>query len=311
MVSSNQTLAGGLLAVSALFSLLAAFLLLREARHRDLQARVLAITAGDADPPRRAIIGGLLRAIGQKAINGSRLYSKKDIELLEDVIAACGLNPRRTVPIILGGKLVLMLGVPLLALLSCDLFVAAPMTRLAIVAASVPAGMLFPEWALRLLTRSRTAAMRRGVIDALDLLVVSCEAGLALESALERVAHEMQHSNRPTADALYGLLDGLRVLPDRREAFIKFARRTRVEGMQRLGLVLVQSLQYGTPLGQALRAMASELRRERMTRLEERAAKLPAKLVMPLVLFILPCLIIVLVGSSFMRLFDTLSALTH
>jgi tight adherence protein C len=81
--------------------------------------------------------------------------------------------------------------------------------------------------------------------------------------------------------------------------------------MQRLATMLSQSLQYGTPLGQALRAVATALRRERTIKLEERAAKLPAKLVLPLILFIMPCLIIILVGSSFLRLFDVLKAVSQ
>ena len=99
--------------------------------------------------------------------------------------------------------------------------------------------------------------------------------------------------------------------PDRRLAFANFARRSGVDGMQRLATMLAQSMQYGTPLGQVLRAVADQLRQERMTKLEERAAKLPAKLVLPLILFIMPCLFIILVGSSFMRLYEVLPTLTH
>ena len=103
------------------------------------------------------------------------------------------------------------------------------------------------------------------------------------------------------------LLDELRVLPDRREAFANFGRRSGVESLRRLSTILGQTLQYGTPLGQALRSVAQDLRRERLVRMEERAIKLPVKLIFPLILFILPSLFIVLVGGSFIRLIDTLS----
>lgn len=306
----HPLLAIACLAAAGACVLLTSHLLLREAAYRALQARTLALLSGNA-PAGRAIpdagAGRALRRLGERVMHGSRLYSKKDLDLLQDLIAVAGFNPRRTLPLVVGGKIVLMLLVPALAALYCALAAPADMTRLAILAVSVPIGMLIPEAVLRLLRRPYAAALRRGVIDALDLLVVCCEAGLGLESALERVAQDIEASNRPTAAALKGLIDELRVLPDRRDAFTNFAKRTGVEGMQRLASVLAQSLQYGTPLGQAFRTIANELRRERMVKLEERAAKLPAKLVLPLVLCILPCLIIILVGSSFLRLFDVLA----
>jgi tight adherence protein C len=200
-----------------------------------------------------------------------------------------------------------MILIPAAAGFYCYFAAPAALVGLIIVTIAVPVGILGPDWILKLLRRPYAAALQRGVVDALDLLVVCSEAGLGLESALERVTKEMQHSNRPTANALVGLLDEIRVLPDRREAFLKFAQRSGVEGMQRLATMLSQSQQYGTPLGQALRNVADELRRDRMIKLEERAAKLPAKLVLPLILFILPCLTIVLVGSSILRLLDVLA----
>jgi tight adherence protein C len=182
--------------------------------------------------------------------------------------------------------------------------------RLAIIGVGLLAGILGPEAALALLRRPYVAALQRGTPDALDLLVVCSEAGMGLESALERVSTEMLRSNRPTAIALGALLDDLRVLPDRREAFAAFGDRSGVEGMQRLATMLTQSLQYGTPLSHALRAVATELRRERANQLEERATKLPAKLIFPMVLFIMPSLYIVLLGTSFLRLYDALAKFT-
>src|SRR5262249_43058143 len=146
------------------------------------------------------------------------------------------------------------------------------------------------------------AALRRGVPDALDLLVVCTEAGMALESALEHVSSEIRHSNPVIAVALTKLLDEMRVLPDRREAFRNFAEWSGVEGARRVATMMGQALQYGTPLSQALRTVALDLRRERMIALEAKAARLPVLLVMPLTLFIMPSLFIVLVGPALLRL---------
>jgi tight adherence protein C len=308
-----QWLAIAAMTAAGLCALMTAVMLLREARYRD-QETYAVMTASGAVPDRSRLaggLGGILRAIGNRIAKGSLLYSRKDIAGLEDMIAVSGFNPKRVLPIVLGGKLAAMVLIPAIAVGYTMVMQPPMMTRAAIIAVSFPVGMLGPDWVLGALRRPYAAALRRGIIDALDLLVVCSEAGLGLESALERVTREIQHSNRPTANALGGLLDEIRVLPDRREAFANFAKRSGIDGMQRLATMLAQSLQYGTPLGLALRAVAAELRRERVIKLEERAAKLPAKLVLPLILFIMPCLIIILVGSSFLRLFDVLTLMAN
>lgn len=312
-MTHNQWLALGYLLAAASCVLVTAFLLLREARHREFEAYVISTARGGATDSRTPSFGiiSILNAIGRRLVKNGGLYSKKDLAGLEDMIAVSGFNPKRVLPMVLGGKLALMILIPVMALGYCAIMKPAMMTRAAIIAVSIPIGMLGPDSVLKALRRPYAAALHRGIIDALDLLVVCSEAGLGLESALERVTREMQVSNPPTAKALQGLLDEIRVLPDRREAFSNFARRSGIDGMQRLATMLSQSLQYGTPLGQALRAVATALRRERTIKLEERAAKLPAKLVLPLILFIMPCLIIILVGSSFLRLFDVLKALAQ
>ena len=165
---------------------------------------------------------------------------------------------------------------------------------------------MVPESILSMLRRSYANSLRRGLPDALDLLVICAEAGLGLESAIEQVSQEMRTSNAPISVALANFLDELRVLPDRNEAFLNFGRRSGVEGIRRMAIVLAQTLRLGTPMGQAFRSMAVELRRERMVKLEEKAVRLPALLVFPLIFCILPTLLIVLVGPSAITLVDTL-----
>jgi len=311
-MTNHQWISVALTVAAAVCALVTAVILLREARDRDMEQRVLAV-AGGRMPDYRAVriggISGFLFAIGDRLHKSTRLFSEKDLAGLESMIASAGLNPRRLLPVVLGGKVVLMMLTPLLAILYCLITEPSMTTRVVIVAISFVLGMLGPDWILAFIRRPYTRALQRGVIDALDLLIVCSEAGMGLESALEQVAREMQHSNRPTASALNSLLDEIRLLPDRRVAFANFGQRSSVDGLQRLATMMAQSLHYGTPLGQALRAVANQLRRERMIQLESQAAKLPAKLVLPLILFIMPCLIIVLVGASFLRLFDALGAL--
>jgi len=121
----------------------------------------------------------------------------------------------------------------------------------------------------------------------------------------------MEATNGPMASVLFGLLNDLRVLPNRRDAFANLGVRAGVDGLRRMGTMLSQSMQYGTPIGHVLRAVAEELRRDRMNRLEEMAIKLPAKLIFPLIFFIMPSMYIVLLGPSFMGLFKTLGVMIH
>jgi tight adherence protein C len=168
-------------------------------------------------------------------------------------------------------------------------------------------GIMGPRLILLVLRRRFNAGIRLGTPDMIDLLVVCSEAGMGLESALERVAEEMNQTNPPMARVLYGLLDDLRILPNRSEAFEKVGSTS--EGLRRFGTMVSQSLQYGTPLSQALRSIAMDLRRERITNLEERAHKLGAKLTIPMVLFMLPAMFVILGGSPFLHLVRTFSSI--
>jgi tight adherence protein C len=164
-----------------------------------------------------------------------------------------------------------------------------------------------PRLFLSVMRRRFNAAIRLGTPDTIDLLVVCSEAGMGLESGLARVAEEMNQSNPAMAQVLYGLLDDLRILPNRSEAFEKLGATS--DGLRRFGTMVSQSLQYGTPLSQVLRSIAVDLRRERITKLEERAHKLGAKLTIPMVLFLLPAMFVILGASPFLHLVRTFTSL--
>jgi tight adherence protein C len=162
-----------------------------------------------------------------------------------------------------------------------------------------------PRLFLSVMRRRFNAAIRLGTPDMIDLLVVCSEAGMGLESALERVAEEMNQTNPALARVLRGLLDDLRILPNRSEAFERLGSTS--DGLRRFGTMVAQSLSYGTPLGKALRSIAVDLRRERITKVEERAHKLGAKLTIPMVLFLLPAMFVILGASPFLHLIHAFS----
>lgn len=282
-------------------------LLWKEMRVREQHAHVVRVVLGSQHNDPLAGIIGYLHGLGERL---RRFYAPQNIEHLHSVIQASGYNPHRMLPILLGAKMVAMILLPTLAAVGASFFDSG-YVRLAVVGVGVIAGVLGPEWGLKIFRGRFVAALQHGTPDALDLLVLCSEAGMGLESALERVSQEMRHSNKAIASVMSSLLDDLRVLPNRHDAFTNLGKRSGSEGLQRFGTMLSQSLNYGTPLSRALRAVADELRRDRMNKLEETAVKLPAKLIFPMIGFIMPSLYIVLLGPSFMRLFDALSAFTN
>jgi tight adherence protein C len=301
------------LIASAVLLLAAAFIVLsREESMRNLRTRVRHVAgarieddgAADHWGPYKAV--SLLAGIGEWLRRSGRLYSAKDIDVLESILAAGGLDARRVLPLVLGFKLLFLVtilagGVTLGIVLKAGL-----VHWLMMIAMALPTGIMVPELALRLLQRSHKRALRRGIPDVLDMLVVCTEAGLALESALEQVAAEIRTTNPAMSVTMANFLNELRILPDRREAFANLGSRSGVDGLRRMGTMMMQTLQLGTPLAQSLRAMAVELRREQMIRLEEKAVQLPTLLVFPLIFCILPVLLITLVGPSILTLIDML-----
>ncbi|MDE2334148.1 MAG: type II secretion system F family protein [Rhodospirillales bacterium] len=289
----------------------AAMMLLREARIGDLENRIrrlsVAVQVGGTEQQRgTGLATRMLQGLGQFVRSRTKLYSERDLKVLEAVLEASGLNPKRLLPVVIAVKVLSIVLLPL-AMILWGVLGHMAMTQIALFAAvAMAAGALVPEWGLKMLRRPYVKALQRGVVDALDLLVVCAEAGMGLEAALEEVAKQMRQSNLAMAAALTLLVNDLRVLSDRKQAFANFGDRSGVDGIRRMAAIISQSMRYGTPLGQALRAVSDELRREQATRLEAKAVKLPTMLVFPLVVFILPSLFIVLLGGPMMQLMGTL-----
>lgn len=291
------------LGAGAILCLLSATILLgREWQLRILNVRVMrAVTDGSGRSSPLLALADCLSRIGARY---RRFYHPENIEQLKTMLQSAGFNPHRMTSVVLGGKILCMVLFPTAAVflsMGQDFN-----SRLFTILFAVVAGIMGPRLILGLVRRRFNAAIQRGTPDAIDLLVVCCEAGMGLEAGIERVAQEMQKSNAAVSRVLGGLLDDLRMLPDRRDAFSNLANRSTCEGLRRFGTMLNQSLQYGTPLGEALRAIAEELRRDRLTRLEERAHKLGAKLILPMVIFMLPAMFVILGGGPGLDLLHSL-----
>ena len=317
-MKSNHFLLFGILAMAALLlGGLAVVMLLQSFTARTLEQRVaaIALSRNPADPDfDTSTLGSMRRMlhwVGATIRERTSFYSPKDVAALESMITSAGFQARSMLPVLLGIKVVAVIGVPLAAFIYGEAAGLEGRQIFILSLFALPFGLLGPDWIIGYLRGPILAALRRGVPDALDLLVVCSEAGMGLESALEHVSREMRHSNVPMALALGRLLDDMRVLPDRREAFRNFAEGTGVQGARRVATMLSQSMKYGTPLSQALRSVATDLRRERMISLETKAAKLPAMLTLPLIVFIMPTLFIVLIGPAILHLGDIMAKIQN
>ncbi|TNE60964.1 MAG: type II secretion system F family protein [Alphaproteobacteria bacterium] len=165
-------------------------------------------------------------------------------------------------------------------------------------------GLKLPDLYVSNAKIKRTDAIRKGLPDALDLLVVCAEAGLTLDSALNRVSRELGRAYPELADEFGLCAIELGFLPERRQALVNLAERVDLPALRGVVTTLVQSERYGTPLATSLRVLSAEFRNERMMKAEEKAARLPAILTVPLILFILPTLFVVLLGPAACKISD-------
>lgn len=163
-----------------------------------------------------------------------------------------------------------------------------------------------PDVYLKNMISRRRDAIRKSLPDALDLLVICAEAGLTLDSALQRVARENERGSPELADEFGLTAIELGFLQERRQALINLTNRVALPAIKAVTATLIQAEKYGTPLAQSLRVLSAEFRNERMMRAEEKAARLPAIMTIPLIVFIMPTLFVVLMGPAACSVADNL-----
>jgi tight adherence protein C len=302
------TIGGAILALVA-----TALLLFQGPGDRELGRRIGKLRDGAVvvQPQSRLLpsLIGLMRRLG--TVMRDKMLSARDSEALAKSLAAAGLEPSKAIPIFVGAKFSCLFAVPGLSYVGAVLGGYSSGRQALFVMFSLLPAMMLPNWVIALIRRPYQRALRSGIPDALDLMVVCTEAGLGLESAIDRVAQEMRQTSRAVGVEFSMLNHEMRVFPDRKVALVNLGERTGQPGLKRFAGTVAQTLKYGTPLGQGLRTLAAEMRNERMIQFEERAGKLPALLVLPMMLFILPCLFIVLLGEPVYQLLGTLGSLSH
>ncbi|MGB9368280.1 MAG: type II secretion system F family protein [Xanthobacteraceae bacterium] len=176
-----------------------------------------------------------------------------------------------------------------------------PMMKLGMALFAAFCGMQLPWLFLKNKIGKRQLSIRRAFPDALDLLLICVESGMSIEAAFRKVSQEIGSQSIPLAEELTLTTAELSYLQDRKVAYENLAKRTDLEGVRAVCVALQQSERYGTPLGQTLRVMAQENRDMRMSEAEKKAAALPPKLTVPMILFFLPVLFIVILGPAAIR----------
>jgi tight adherence protein C len=176
--------------------------------------------------------------------------------------------------------------------------------KIGVALAAAWVGMKLPFLFLKNLITRRQTSIRRAFPDALDLLLICVESGMSIEVAFRRVSQEIGSQSIALAEEFTLTTAELSYLQDRRQAYDNLAQRTNLDGVKAVCTALVQAERYGTPLGQALRVLAQENRDMRMAEAEKKAAALPPKLTVPMILFFLPVLFIVILGPAFIRVME-------
>jgi tight adherence protein C len=235
-------------------------------------------------------------------LKNMKVLQQSQVEVIQQKLAWAGIRNKELAVYVIGARLILpiVLGLAVFTLVYwLDFFPKwSEFKKIAALAASVGGGYMAPEFYLKNIATKRTDAIRKGLPDALDLLVICAEAGLTVDAAFNRVAKELGRAYPELGDEFALTAIELSFLTERKMAFDNFAHRVNLEAVKGVVTTMVQTERYGTPLASALRVLSAEFRNERMMRAEEKAARLPAIMTIPLILFILPVLFIVILGPA-------------
>ena len=235
-------------------------------------------------------------------LSSMKVLQESQVKIIQQKMAQAGYRNKEFAVVVIMARMVLpiVLGfIGVIVLYWTDTFPDwGSFKRFMAFAALVIAGYKGPEVYLKNKSKKRSDAIRKGLPDALDLLVICAEAGLTVDAAFNRVAKELGRAYPELGDEFALTAIELAFLTERRQAFENFAYRVDLDAIKGVVTTMVQTERYGTPLASALRVLSAEFRNERMMRAEEKAARLPAIMTVPLILFILPVLFIVILGPA-------------
>jgi tight adherence protein C len=281
---------------------------LRRAQLLSTRLRMVRHEAGPAAGERGNRLPALLQIVTSigEAIARSGALSTRTLEELRQTLHIAGFRGGHGLGLFVGTKLLLLAGLPAATLGVPWLFGLAMPHPAMISAVAAGIGLLAPDKVVQRLRKRHLRALEAGIPDALDMMVICGQAGLGMEASIERVGVEIRHARPAVAEELMRTAHEMQVNADTRIALVNLGKRTGLESARRLATVLIQSMQYGTPLTQALRSLSAEQRQEMLARFEEKAGRLPVLLTLPMIIFILPCVFLVVAGPAMVDVYRTM-----
>ncbi len=235
-------------------------------------------------------------------LSSMKVLQDSQLKVAQLKLMQAGIRSKDWAVAVIFGRLMLpiVLGLPMLYIVyGTDAFADwSPLKAYGLVAGTFILSYKAPDLYLKNKITKRTDAIRKGLPDALDLLVICAEAGLTVDAAFARVARELGRAYPELGEEFSLTSIELGFLTERRQAFENLAMRIDLDAVKGVVTTMIQTEKYGTPLASALRVLSAEFRNERMMRAEEKAARLPAIMTVPLILFILPTLFVVILGPA-------------
>ncbi len=242
-------------------------------------------------------------------LSSLRVLQDEQLKVAQRKLLQAGIRNKEWAVAVIFGRLVLPIVFGGLMVIWVYLLDAFPewgaLKRYGLVASTFVLAYKAPDIFLKNKITKRSAAIRKGLPDALDLLVICAEAGLTVDAAFHRVSRELGKAYQELGEEFALTAIELGFLTDRRHAFENLATRVDLDAVRGVVTTMIQTEKYGTPLASALRVLSAEFRNERMMRAEEKAARLPAIMTVPLILFILPVLFVVILGPAACSLNDS------
>lgn len=259
----------------------------------------------EAKPEGSALVR-LVSAFGM-SVARSGLLSRKTLAEMTATLEGAGFRGGRGIGLFVGAKVLGLFLLPVLLYFAFHNIFVSTIGLVLKVGGGAVVGMLLPDMMAKNIRTRHLEQVERGVPDALDMLVICADAGLALEAGIGRVAQEISQLNPDLAQELTQTSRELQIGADMRSVMFSLGQRTGLEVLKRLATTLSQSLQYGTPLTAALRTLSAELRAEALIRFEDRAGKLPTLMTLPMIVFILPCVFLIVGGPAVIQVMAVLA----
>ena len=265
----------------------------RDRLRQQLKASLAGSEARLREKPKGGIYQQLVEALNLKQV--------LEGEASRDMLRQAGFRAEKHLVTFLALRVIIPIVVAIITFVYASTIFAdkvSPNMRVAAAIIALVVGFYIPGVGLKNPIQRRQSSIKKAWSDALDLLLICVESGMALEPSLVRVAKEIGSQSVPLAEELSLTVAELSYLQDRRKALDNLGRRTGLETVRAVVTSLIQSERYGTPLGTALRVLAQENRDSRMAEAEKKAAALPPKLTVPMILFFLPVIFVVILGPS-------------